>query len=69
VRKLASTIAKWSAVLGMAEYAERFAEERIEIDSWFAVLGLKAKIEAITGACLLKAGNHYPEFRAWAADR
>jgi hypothetical protein len=34
VRKLASTIAKWSAVLGMAEHAERFAEERIEIESW-----------------------------------
>jgi len=32
-------------------------------------LGLKAKIEAITGACLLKAGNQYPEFRAWAADK
>jgi hypothetical protein len=32
-------------------------------------LRLKAKIEAITGACLLKAGNQYPEFRAWAADK
>ena len=32
-------------------------------------LGLKAKIEAITGACLLKAGNQYPEFRAWAVDK
>jgi hypothetical protein len=32
-------------------------------------LGLKAKIEAITSACMLKAGNQYPEFRAWAADR
>ena len=32
-------------------------------------LRLKAKIEAITGACLLKAGNHYPELRAWAADK
>jgi hypothetical protein len=32
-------------------------------------LGLKAKIEAITGACLLKAGNQYPEFRACAADK
>ena len=31
--------------------------------------GLKTKIEAITGACLLKAGNQYPEFRAWAADK
>jgi hypothetical protein len=30
---------------------------------------LKAKIEAITGACLLKAGNDYPEFKAWAADK
>jgi len=30
---------------------------------------LKAKIEAITGACLLKAGNEYPEFKAWAADK
>jgi class 3 adenylate cyclase len=27
-----STIAEWLASLGMAEYAERFAEERIEID-------------------------------------
>ena len=27
------------------------------------------KIEAITGACLLKAGNQYPEFGAWAADK
>jgi hypothetical protein len=32
-------------------------------------LGLKAKIEAITVACMLKAGNQYPEFRAWAADK
>ena len=32
-------------------------------------LGLKARVEAITGACLLKAGNQYPEFRAWAADK
>jgi hypothetical protein len=32
-------------------------------------LRLKAKIEAITGACLLKAGNQYPELRAWAADK
>jgi hypothetical protein len=30
-------------------------------------LRLKAKIEAITRACLLKAGNQYPELRAWAA--
>ena len=32
-------------------------------------LRLKAKIETITDACLLKAGNQYPEFRAWAADK
>ena len=30
---------------------------------------LKAKIEATTGACLLKAENDYPEFKAWAADK
>src|SRR5262245_25686142 len=30
---------------------------------------LKAKIEAITAACLLKAGNEYPEFRDWATDQ
>ena len=27
-----STIAEWLASLGMAEYTERFAEERIELD-------------------------------------
>ena len=32
-------------------------------------LELKAKIEAITGACMLKAGNQYPEFGTWAADK
>ena len=32
-------------------------------------LALKAKIEAITGACMLKAANQYPGFRAWAADK
>jgi hypothetical protein len=32
-------------------------------------LGLKAKIEAITDACKLEAGNQYPKFRAWAADK
>jgi hypothetical protein len=28
-------------------------------------LRLKAKIETITDVCLLKAGNQYPEFKAW----
>jgi hypothetical protein len=32
-------------------------------------LGLKAKIEAITSACMLKAANQYPEFKAWAAGK
>jgi len=32
-------------------------------------LRLKAKIETITDVCLLKAGNQYPELRAWAADK
>jgi hypothetical protein len=32
-------------------------------------LRLKAKIEKITDVCLLKAGNQYPELRAWAADK
>ena len=32
-------------------------------------LRIKAKIETITDACLLKAGNQYPELRAWASDK
>ena len=30
--------------------------------------GLKTKIEAITGACLLRAGNQCPELKASSAD-
>jgi hypothetical protein len=54
----------------MAQAANRARTEYIRVAVPDAQpLRLKAKIEAITGACLLKAGNQYPELRARAADK